>query len=179
MRQRRPCTSREAGVPGRNTCGARSCAPGCCGSHVREAPGQGLPRCRCRVTACRGWRRPAGRRCACACERRRCAFALRATHPRSPPPAAGDPLGSRRQSKVKYVYRLLRQGDVSESLTGKTVRAAAARRRRCCGRRRRCCRGASSLRRAPQQAHAAAPLRCAARRCLCCGLTMARGTRAR
>jgi hypothetical protein len=30
--------------------------------------------------------------------------------------------GSRRQSKVKYIYRLLRQGDVAESLEGKTVR---------------------------------------------------------
>lgn len=33
-----------------------------------------------------------------------------------------EPLGSRRQPKMKYVYRLLRQGDIGEALVGKTVR---------------------------------------------------------
>lgn len=34
-------------------------------------------------------------------------------------------VGSRRQSKVKYIYRLLRHGDIGESLTSKTVRPSA------------------------------------------------------
>jgi hypothetical protein len=41
-----------------------------------------------------------------------------------------DPLGNRRQSKVKYIYRLLRHGDIGGSLNNKRVRgcekAAAA-----------------------------------------------------
>ena len=45
----------------------------------------------------------------------------------SRPALPPDPeLGSRRQSKVKYIYRLLREKDVGESLEGKTVRVAAA-----------------------------------------------------
>ncbi len=45
----------------------------------------------------------------------------------SRPALPPDPeLGSRRQSKVKYIYRLLREKDVGESLEGKTVRVKAA-----------------------------------------------------
>lgn len=44
----------------------------------------------------------------------------------SPSSCSDEPLGSRRQPKMKYVYRLLRQGDIGEALTGKTVRSGSA-----------------------------------------------------
>lgn len=63
-----------------------------------------------------------------SCPARSSAPALpRPPHRPSRPALPPDPeLGSRRQSKVKYIYRLLRERDVGESLEGKTVRVAAA-----------------------------------------------------
>ena len=46
------------------------------------------------------------------------------------PLADSEPLAARRASKVKYIYRLLRPGDIGESLTSKTVRRAGDKGRR-------------------------------------------------
>lgn len=58
-----------------------------------------------------------------------------------PSPADSESLGARRASKVKYIYRLMRPGDVSESLENKTVRLLSSGPRKarsppCCCRRR-------------------------------------------
>lgn len=44
----------------------------------------------------------------------------------SPSHSSDEALGSRRQPKMKYVYRLLRQGDIKEALASKTVRSGSA-----------------------------------------------------
>lgn len=94
-----------------------------------------------------------------------------------PPPAEpASAVGARRQSKLKYIYRLLRPADISEALVDKTVRRrgrweglhaplppppAAA----------------SSCRRGGQQPNQPPVHR--RRRCTCCGPTTAPGTRGR